>query len=206
VNAETYKKQLMREYEQLGLFMAFDVDEFISDCRMAMREDTPQLAVRDVVARAVSHPSAVERAFGRADGWSITKLVNDDEITILHFVWPPGLELFPHEHKMWSTVGIYGGIEDNTLYRRVENHVEVSGHSQGRTGDVLLLGKDGIHSVENRTRQWTAAVHVYGGDFFANPRLQWDKETGEPGPFDIANAKHELAAAERRGRSSGLIE
>ncbi|NNC74935.1 MAG: hypothetical protein HKN93_05415, partial [Acidimicrobiia bacterium] len=29
-------------------------------------------------------------------------------------IWPPTLELFPHEHKMWSTVGIYGGVEDNT--------------------------------------------------------------------------------------------
>jgi predicted metal-dependent enzyme (double-stranded beta helix superfamily) len=185
--------------------MAFNLDQFVADCRSALREDAPQLAVRDVVERAVSDPSGIEHTFGVASQWNITKLYNDDEITVLHFVWPPGLELFPHEHKMWSTVGIYGGVEDNTLYRRVGDRLEVAGHSQGRAGDVLLLGKDAIHSVENPTRQWTASIHVYGGDFFGNPRLQWDKKTGEPAPFDLANSRHALAEAEQRGRAEGLI-
>jgi predicted metal-dependent enzyme (double-stranded beta helix superfamily) len=188
-----------------GISVKFDLDLFISNCQVAMVEDTPQLAVKEVVSRAVSNPASLERAFGAVDSWSIRKLYNNGEMTVLHFVWPPGLELFPHEHKMWSTVGIYGGVEDNTYYRRVEDRVEVSGHVQGRVGDVLMLGSEGIHSVENRTRQWTAAIHVYGGDFFGNPRLQWDKETGESEPFDLSNAKHELAEAERRGRATGLI-
>lgn len=183
----------------------FDIDTFIEDCREARREGDGQLAVRDVVARTVSEPTSVESAFGPANRWRIDKVYNDSEMTILHFVWPPTLELFPHEHKMWSTVGIYGGREDNTYYRRRDNAVEVSGHKRGEVGDVLLLGADGIHSVENPTRQWTASLHVYGGDFFSNPRLQWDRDTGEAQPFALENSKRLLASAEADARRQGMI-
>lgn len=185
--------------------MKFDLETFVADCRGALQGTEPQLEVRDLVSRAVSDPSAITGALGEPSGWKIQKLFNDDHLTVLHFVWPPTLELFPHEHKMWSTVGIYGGQEANTFYRKQGDRVEVTGHKTGRAKDVMLLGSDAIHSVQNNTRQWTAALHVYGGDFFANPRLQWHKETGEPEPFNIANAKSELAAAENKAHSEGII-
>jgi predicted metal-dependent enzyme (double-stranded beta helix superfamily) len=185
--------------------MGFRIEEFVADCSRAMRDSEPQLGVRDVVERAVSNPQSVEAALGRPDSWGIDVIYNDDSMTILHFVWPPTLELFPHEHKMWSTVGIYGGIEDNTYYRRVGATVEVSGHKRGNVGDVLLMGADGIHSVENPTRQWTAALHVYGGDFFSKPRLQWDRHTGEAEPFALENSRDLLAVTEERARANGLV-
>ena len=181
--------------------MSFDVEEFVDQCRLALDEAEPQLAVRDVVSRAVAEPAAIEAALGSPDGWRTQPLHNDEQFTVLHFVWPPTLELFPHEHRMWSTVGIYGGVEDNTLYRREGDGVAVSGHKRAEAGDVLLLGADAIHSVENPTRQWTAALHVYGSDFFAHPRLQWDLETGDPEPFSLENSRNLLAATEARFRS-----
>jgi predicted metal-dependent enzyme (double-stranded beta helix superfamily) len=181
----------------------FDVEQFADDCRSAMSEG--QLAVRDVVQRAVADPGAIERTLGEADGWRIEKLHHDVEMTVLHIIWPPGVDLFAHEHRMWSTVGVYGGREDNTMYRRVGDRVEVVGHKQGRAGDVLLLGVDGIHSVQNPTREWTAAIHVYGGDLVNAPRLQWDKETGDPEPSDLGNVQEELRAAEARARADGVL-
>lgn len=183
----------------------FDVDRFVEECKSARKEADAQLAVRDIVERAVERPSAIEDAMGVADGWRIDVVYNDADLTILHFVWPPTLELFPHEHKMWSTVGIYGGSEENSYYRRVGDTVEVSGFKRGEVGDVLLMGADGIHSVENPTRQWTAAIHVYGGDFFSNPRLQWDKKTGEPSPFSLENSRSLLASTEQHARQQGVI-
>jgi predicted metal-dependent enzyme (double-stranded beta helix superfamily) len=106
---------------------------------------------------------------------------------------------------MWSTVGIYGGAEDNTYYRRTDDSIEVSGQKRGDVGDVLLLGADGIHSVTNPTRQWTAALHVYGSDFFAHPRLQWDRQSGEATAFDVENARAVLAAADSRARADGIV-
>jgi predicted metal-dependent enzyme (double-stranded beta helix superfamily) len=184
--------------------LQFDREAFVDECRRAVAEHAPQLAVREVVERVVSDPTAVEREFGVADGWRIDVLYNDEDLTIIHFVWPPLVDLFPHEHKMWSTIGIYGGVEDNTYYRRAGQSIDISGRTRGEVGDVLLLGADGIHSVRNPTRQWTAAVHVYGGDFFSHPRLQWDPETQEARPFNLENARAVLVAADTQARATGI--
>jgi len=187
-----------------GALVTFDRERFLEDCRSALAEDLPQLAVREVIERAIGTPSAVQADFGVADGWRIDVLHNDEDLTIMHFVWPPKVDLFPHEHKMWSAIGIYGGIEDNTYYRRTGDSIDVSGHARGEPGDVLLLGADGIHSVNNPTRQWTAALHVYGGDFFSHPRLQWDAVTGEAKRFDVQNARSVLATADAQARAEGI--
>ena len=124
-----------------------------------------------------------------------------EELTVLHIVWPPEVELFPHDHNMWAVIGLYGGREDNHFYRRLED-----GHIEPNTGKVLLekdvvrLGPDVVHHVENPTRDWTAALHVYGNDFYRVPRTMWDKRTMAPRNLDtdLILATLEEAAAEAR--------
>jgi hypothetical protein len=41
-----------------------NLDHFISDCRTALTEPTPELAIKEVLARAVANPSEVEAALG----------------------------------------------------------------------------------------------------------------------------------------------
>jgi predicted metal-dependent enzyme (double-stranded beta helix superfamily) len=43
--------------------------------------------------------------------------------------------------------------------------------------DAEPLGRDTIHSVTNPIARLTSAIHVYGGDFFAVPRSEWDPES-----------------------------
>jgi predicted metal-dependent enzyme (double-stranded beta helix superfamily) len=43
--------------------------------------------------------------------------------------------------------------------------------------DAEPLGSNIIHSVTNPIPRLTAALHVYGGDFFAAERSEWDPET-----------------------------
>jgi predicted metal-dependent enzyme (double-stranded beta helix superfamily) len=44
--------------------------------------------------------------------------------------------------------------------------------------DTLVLGTDVIHSVANPDRRhFTGSIHVYGSDFFNQPRSLWDIET-----------------------------
>ena len=47
---------------------------------------------------------------------------------------------------------------------------------------MATLGHDVIHAVKNPRSTPTAAIHVYGGDFFATPRSEWDPETQEERP------------------------
>src|SRR4029077_1936756 len=55
--------QLKPVNSKLGSYM-FELDQFVSDCRAALREDAPQRAVREVVSRAVSDPRGVLQALG----------------------------------------------------------------------------------------------------------------------------------------------
>ena len=42
----------------------FDVDRFVAECRAALTERTPELAIKELLQGAVAHPAAVEAALG----------------------------------------------------------------------------------------------------------------------------------------------
>jgi predicted metal-dependent enzyme (double-stranded beta helix superfamily) len=86
---------------------------------------------------------------------------------------------------MWAAIGIYGGQEDNTFYRRAPEGVVTSGGTELRERDVALLGDDTIHAVANPRDAYTGAIHVYGGDFFTTPRSEFDPETLAEQPYDV---------------------
>ncbi len=64
--------------------------------------------------------------------------------------------------------------------------------------DAQPLGDDIIHSVTNPTSKFTAAIHVYGGDFFAAHRSEWDPDTLSEHPSDGNRARQILEEANRR--------
>jgi len=181
--------------------MRFDKDVFVEECLAAVRAGD-RSAVKEIVARAVSNPSAVEAA---VRPWSESPMMTvwhrSDEFTALHIVWPPGVDLLAHNHNMWAVIGIYGGREDNTFYRlRDDGRIEPNTGKTLLRKDVIALGADVVHSVANPTREWTAAVHVYGGEFFTTPRTMWGKDTLEPIPLDTDFLQASLEAAAARAR------
>jgi predicted metal-dependent enzyme (double-stranded beta helix superfamily) len=173
----------------------FDVDELIAACQEAVREAQPQLAVRDVLERAMREPAAVLRALP-ADRAEVVALHATDELTVLKVVWAPGMRIRPHDHLMWAAIGLYAGQEDNAFYRRTDGHMVAAGGKQIRVGDVALLGGDVVHSVTNPLRQCTAAIHVYGGDLTTCPgRIEWDVEAQREVPYDFAASQRYFAEA-----------
>lgn len=158
----------------------FDLDQFISDCRAALKEQARQSAVCEVVARAVSDPAAVLKAVGEPRRAEMQTLYRADDLTILNVIWAPWMTLLPHNHQMWAVIGIYTGREDNIFWRRLpgdEGKVEAAGAKALCEKDAQPLGRDVIHSVTNPIPRLTGAIHVYGGDFFGVPRSEWDSET-----------------------------
>ena len=161
--------------------MKFDLDQFIVDCRDAIRQDPSFKFVREVVARAVSDSHAVLNGLGESKRGEIKSLHRSDTLTILNVVWAPWMTLLPHNHQMWAVIGIYTGREDNIFWRRVDGDrglkVEAAGAKALAEGDAVPLGQDVIHSVTNPIPRLTGAIHVYGGDFFGVARSEWDAET-----------------------------
>jgi len=113
-------------------------------------------------------------------------------------VWAPYMTLMPHNHNMWAVIGIYSGREDNIFWRRLPGRrLEAAGAKALGRGDAEPLGRDIIHSVTNPIPRLTAAIHVYGGDFFAAERSEWDPETFDEQRWDPERAAQRFAEANR---------
>jgi predicted metal-dependent enzyme (double-stranded beta helix superfamily) len=163
----------------------FDIDALIADCRQAVGDAQPQLAVRDVLERAMSTPDAIASALPptRAE---LVPLYASPELSVLKVVWAPGMRIRAHNHLMWAAIGMYGGQEDNAFYRRLDGGITESGGRQLRVGDVALLGDDTIHAVTNPLAEYAMAIHVYGGDITSSTgRSEWDEESAKELPYDF---------------------
>jgi predicted metal-dependent enzyme (double-stranded beta helix superfamily) len=183
----------------------FDLDQFIADCRAACAADKSQREVRDVMRRAVSEPAAVLKALGEPQRAGMHTLHRARDLTILNLVWAPMMTVLPHNHHMWAVIGIYTGREDNIFWRRIPGgRVEAAGAKALCTKDAEPLGRDIIHSVTNPIPRLTAAIHVYGGDFFDPAhRSEWDPETLTEGPFDPERARRRFDEANNRMAEQG---
>jgi predicted metal-dependent enzyme (double-stranded beta helix superfamily) len=149
------------------------LDDLVADLLAASAEGTPQLAVRDVLERAMRDPRrlADELPCERA---GLVPIHTSPQLSIFKVVWAPGMAVPPHDHRMWAAIGVYGGREDNAFWRRADAGASSLEQRDGKAlvaGDVALMGDDTIHSVT--APAWTGAIHVYGGDFVNQPRSMW---------------------------------
>ena len=167
----------------------FDSQRFVSDCQDALAKDSSHKTVKEVVERAISEPNSVLRDLGEPVLGGVKKIYHSPTLTIINVIWAPGMTVMPHNHRMWALIGVYTGREDNIFWRRVPGHkgglVEAAGARSLGTGEVAPLGKAIIHSVTNPLTRLTGAIHVYGGDFFAVERSEWDPESLIEGPYDV---------------------
>ena len=167
----------------------FDLDRFTEDCREAVRADATHKAAREVLARANADPTAILAELGEPKEAGVTPLYKSEELTILNVVWGKRMTIMPHNHRMWAVIGVYTGREDNIFWRRVPGanggRIEAAGAKSLGERDAEPLGRDIIHSVTNPVARLTGAIHVYGGDFFAISRSEWDPETLQEGRYDL---------------------
>ncbi|MGA8471138.1 MAG: hypothetical protein WB721_20210 [Pseudolabrys sp.] len=179
----------------------FEAERFVADCRAAFAEDPTHKAVREVLASTVSDPAAVLKGLGEPKRAEIQKLFHSDALTIINVVWAPGMMVMPHNHRMWAVIGIYTGREDNVFWRRVKgtpNKIEAAGPKALCAMDAEPLGSDIIHSVINPIDKLTGAIHIYGGDFFAAERSEWDSMTLEEHRSDGERARRVFEEANAR--------
>jgi predicted metal-dependent enzyme (double-stranded beta helix superfamily) len=187
----------------------FEAERFVADCRAAFAADPTHKGVREVLARAVSDPVAVLKGLGEPKRAGIFELFRSDALTVINLVWAPGMMVMPHNHRMWAVIGIYTGREDNVFWRRVKgapDKIEAAGAKALCEQDAEPLGTDIIHSVINPIDKLTGAIHIYGGDFFAAERSEWDSMSLLEHPmerdrtrrvFEEANARYEATKALR---------
>jgi len=181
----------------------FARDRFIEDCFEALRESNVEGAVKEIVSRAVSTPRSIEAELGVPSKAGLQVVHRSAELTILNVIWAPLMNLFPHDHQTWAVIGIYDGQEDNSFYRRREDGKgldQINGRSLSEH-DTVVLGDKVIHSVSNPRRQYTGALHVYGGDFFTIPRSEWDSPESAEQPYTVEHAMRAFDEANERAKA-----
>jgi predicted metal-dependent enzyme (double-stranded beta helix superfamily) len=184
---------------QKGPCDVFERDQFIADCRAALAADRSHNLVREVVARAVSNPAAVVKGLGEPKRAQLQTLYHAPDLTVLNVIWAPTMTIMPHDHRMWAVIGLYTGREDNIFWRRIPGdplgRVTAAGARSLCVGDAEPLGHNIIHSVTNPIPRLTGAIHVYGGDFFAAERSEWDPESLLEESFDVDRAVRRFETA-----------
>ncbi|MDO8864205.1 hypothetical protein Q6D67_21240 [Haliea sp. E1-2-M8] len=161
-----------------------DIEQFVEDCLIANKESDAQTAVSDVLAKAVSTPNKVLEAIGEPSKAGLRVFLSSPELTIFAATWTPQMNLMPHDHLMWASIGIYTGREDNIFWRRTPGGIKAFGADALFQKDTALLAEDALHSVTNPLLRFTGGIHIYGGDFFGTTRSQWNPETLEEEPSD----------------------
>ncbi|GAA3653468.1 cysteine dioxygenase family protein [Nonomuraea antimicrobica] len=119
-----------------------------------MREHLPGLDILTPEERAgsperyVSHILHAERDF-----------------SVVGVVWRPGQDTVVHDHVSWCTFGIISGIEHETLYQDMGDHLVEIGRTDNRPGEVSGFAPPGdIHTVRNTSSEIGVSLHVYGAD------------------------------------------
>lgn len=163
-----------------GKTRKFDREKFIEDC-IAANKAGGQVAVNEVLARGVSDADAVLNALGAPTKAGISVLLRSDDLTIFSAAWTPQQNLMPHNHLMWSNIGIYTGREDNIFWEKDEGGIIGNRAVTLFEGDTAMNDHNAIHSVTNPLMRFTGGIHIYGGDFFDAevPRSQWNPESLE---------------------------
>jgi predicted metal-dependent enzyme (double-stranded beta helix superfamily) len=200
------KLQIQKHYsinEELPLkfYVMFDKDEFIDQCKKFVKlEDGPR-QIKSLLKEALVDTARVIEQLGEPNTAGFEILYRADDLTIINFVWAPGMELHPHNHNIWAVIGIYFGAEENTFY--VRKNGEISQHSIKNigSGDVVMLGENVIHSVRNSLQTPTGGLHVYGGDFVEVNRSEWDMTLSQESPYNIEHTKKIFADANKQWKS-----
>ncbi|WP_433438045.1 cysteine dioxygenase [Nonomuraea sp. CA-141351] len=102
---------------------------------------------------------------GSPDGYVSRPLHSREDFSIVSVVWRPGQETPIHDHVSWCTFGIISGIEYETLYRDMGDHLVEIGRAANRPGEVSGFAPPGdIHKVRNTSDEVGVSIHVYGAD------------------------------------------
>ena len=121
-------------------------------------------------------------------------------LCLFSLVIPAGAETPSHDHLAWGLIGVYRGIQDETIYHRSddgsdESHakLEVARRQTVKRGELytLLPPLDDIHYVKTVSDTPSVSIHLLANDTACVTRHRFDAISGVVTPFrsGYSNAK-----------------
>jgi 3-mercaptopropionate dioxygenase len=173
--------------------------------------DTPArvAALRPAFAKLLAADNWLPKAYGEPDlksgmgggiGQYALYRAEDGSLCLFSLVIPPGSQTPIHDHLAWGLVGVYRGVQDETVYRRMDDGsdestatLEVARQQTVKHGEfyTLLPPLDDIHYVKTVSDTPSISIHLLANDTACVTRHRFDAATGVVTPFrsGYSNAK-----------------
>jgi len=170
-----------------------DLDEFVEDCKAALKTRNPAAVVEGLVRDAIADPEALDAAFkARVTGPTLQDRIvfGDEQLSVVQVETTPGLRSPVHNHCMWAVIGVYDGEEHNRFFSDAADNgngapVEI-GDRLLKQGDICVLSADDIHAIHNPLPTVSSAIHVYGGNLINREgRSVWNPKTNQREDYEI---------------------
>lgn len=165
--------------------------------------DTPTRveALRPAFAKLLAADAWLPKEYGEPDlksgmgggiGQYALYRAEDGSLCLFSLVIPAGAQTPIHDHLAWGLIGVYRGIQDETVYRRLDDGadeahatLEVARRQTVRRGEfyTLLPPQDDIHYVKTVSDTPSISIHLLANDTACVTRHRFDAVTSIVTPF-----------------------
>jgi predicted metal-dependent enzyme (double-stranded beta helix superfamily) len=182
-----------------------EIRSLIDETRRLTQEigDTRQRvdALRPAFAKLLAADNWLPKEYGEPDlksgmGGGIGQYAlfraEDGSLCLFSLVIPAGAQTPIHDHLAWGLIGVYRGVQDETVYRRTDDGrdeskaaLEIARQQTARQGEfyTLLPPLDDIHYVKTVSDTPSVSIHLLANDTACVMRHRFDAATGVVTPF-----------------------
>ncbi|MBY0493759.1 MAG: hypothetical protein K2Y23_06055 [Cyanobacteria bacterium] len=143
-------------------------------------------------------------AMGGGIGQYALYRAENGSLCLFSLVIPAGAQTPIHDHLAWGLIGVYRGVQDETVYHRSDDGgdesratLEIARRQTVKHGEfyTLLPPIDDIHYVKTVSDFPSISIHLLANDTGCLTRHRFDATTGVVTPFrsGYSNAKCEKA-------------
>jgi predicted metal-dependent enzyme (double-stranded beta helix superfamily) len=128
---------------------------------------------------------APESGMGGGIGQWLLCRADDGSLSLFSLVVPPGARTPVHDHLAWGLVGLYRGRQDEEIYTRHAQRLEVVEERALEAGDfyALIPPHADIHAVRTTSSEPSVSIHLLTNDTGCVWRHAYDPDTGDATPF-----------------------
>jgi predicted metal-dependent enzyme (double-stranded beta helix superfamily) len=166
-------------------------------------------ALRPAFGKLLASDGWLPKAYGEPDpksgmgsgiGQYALYRAEDGSLCLFSLVIPAGAETPIHDHLAWGLIGVYRGVQAETVYRRTDDGqdetratLEVARQQTVKHGEfyALLPPLDDIHYVKTVSDVPSVSIHLLANDTACVTRHRFDAQSGIVTPFrsGYSNAK-----------------
>jgi len=128
---------------------------------------------------------APESGMGGGIGQWLLYRSGDGSLSLFSLVVPSGSETPIHDHLAWGLVGLYRGTQEEEIYARPNEALELVERRSLGTGDfyALIPSRDDIHRVRTTSAETSVSIHLLTNDTGCVWRHVYDPASGEARAF-----------------------